>query len=113
LKHHHIARLLMPFVFGLVLPATLTPAQTRETTVRGSVSDGSRQSISGARAYRIPAADVENLATSPIDRKRNSANDEPDKKGTSEIKPRISPRDAPAFHLILLLAALSSHARAR
>ena len=77
MTRHRIARLLIPFCFGLVLFPLAVAAQTGVTTIRGTVSDGSKQPISRAAVYLIPAADVEKLAKSPVDRKRNSPNDEP------------------------------------
>src|SRR3990172_4769555 len=77
MKHHRITRLFIPFAFALLIFAPLTFAQTGGMTVRGTVTDGSKQPIIGAAVYLVPAADVEKLAKTPVDRKRNSANDEP------------------------------------
>lgn len=77
MRHHRFARLLIPFGLGLILCAPLAVAQTGGTTVRGTVSDGSKQPISGAAIYLVPAADVGKLSKTPVDRKRNSPNDEP------------------------------------
>jgi doubled CXXCH motif protein len=89
---------------SVVLPvafAAPAPAQPGGTTVRGTVTDGSKQPVSGAAVYLVPATDVEKLAKSPVDRKRNSANDEPMddnlaanrdkyKKGTTDAKGNFS-----------------------
>ena len=129
MKHQRIVRWLIPLVFGLMLPGTLTPAQTRETTVRATVRDEIKTPIGGVTVY-VPAADVKNLARRPGDRIRNSAHDEAvhdrlaadrdrdrkgpaDRNGRSEIEARMGARDAPPFNLILLLAVLGSYARAR
>ncbi|HWD22857.1 MAG TPA: cytochrome c3 family protein [Burkholderiales bacterium] len=65
------------FGFVLLLFTTLASAQAGGATVRGMVTDGSKQAIGGAAVYLVPSSDVEKLAKSPVDRKRNSANDEP------------------------------------
>ncbi|MEW6687681.1 MAG: cytochrome c3 family protein [Pseudomonadota bacterium] len=65
-----------PFLMAFVL-ASLAPLAAAAVTVKGAVSDGSKQPIAGATVYLIPAADVVQLGKTPIDRKRNSPNDEP------------------------------------
>ncbi len=69
-----IARFLMMSACCLLGFAPLAQAQT----VKGTVSDGSKQPIADAAVYLVPAADVEKLAKAPsMDIKRNSPNDEP------------------------------------
>jgi predicted CXXCH cytochrome family protein len=76
-------RLLLGLFIGFaVFLLTASPNEAAEKTatgnqVRGTVSDGSKQPISGVIIYLVPATDVEKLAKSPVDRKRNSPNDEP------------------------------------
>ena len=78
MKHQRIARFLTLSVccFGLFAP--LSQAEAAAATVKGIVSDGSKQPIANAAVFLIPAADVEQLGkASPINRKINSPNDEP------------------------------------
>ena len=77
MKTRRVDRLLVLLAFSLVPFAPVSQA-TAATTVKGAVTDGSKQPIGGAAVYLIPAADVEKLGkASPIDRKINSPNDEP------------------------------------
>jgi len=76
MKRQRIARFLISSACCLALLAPLSQAGAA-ATVKGAVSDGSKQPIANAAVYLIPAGDVENLAKSPVDRKKNSANDEP------------------------------------
>jgi hypothetical protein len=71
----YIARFLAPLGLGLALSISAT-AQTAPT-IKGTVIDGSKQAIGGATVYLVPAADVEKLAKGPMERKKNSPNDEP------------------------------------
>ncbi|MBI5639669.1 MAG: carboxypeptidase regulatory-like domain-containing protein, partial [Nitrospirae bacterium] len=48
-----------------------------DNTLKGTVKDGSGQAIGKAAVYLIPSADVETMAKTPVDVKRNSPNDEP------------------------------------
>ena len=78
MKRQRIARFLILSACCLVPFAPLSQAEAAATTVKGAVSDGSKQPIAKAAVYLIPAADVEQLGkASPIDRKINSPNDEP------------------------------------
>lgn len=53
-------------------------AQAGGTTVKGTVSDASKQPVAGAAVYLVPAGDVEKLAKPPsTEIKKNSPNDEP------------------------------------
>src|SRR3990172_10096820 len=77
MKTRRVDRLLVLLAFSLVPFAPVSHAAAA-TTVKGAVTDGSKQRIAGATVYLIPAADVEKLGkASPIDRKINSPNDEP------------------------------------
>ena len=77
MKTRRVDRLLVLLAFSLVPFAPVSHAAAA-TTVKGAVTDGSKQPIAGATVYLIPAADVEKLGkASPIDRKINSPNDEP------------------------------------
>ncbi len=64
-------------LFLFACSALLTAPLSQAAAVKGAVSDGSKQPIANAAVYLIPAADVAKLAASPVDRKRNSPNDEP------------------------------------
>ena len=78
MKHQRIARFLILSACCLALSAPLSQAGAAAATVRGAVSDGSKQPIANATVYLVPAADVEKLAKPPsIEIKRNSPNDEP------------------------------------
>jgi len=77
MKHPRIARWLILLAAGLVLAAPF-PQAAAATTVKGAVTDASKQPIGAATVYLIPSADVVNLGKgSPINRKVNSPNDEP------------------------------------
>src|SRR3972149_6619287 len=77
MKTRRVDRLVVLLAFSLV-PFAPVPQAAAATTVKGAVTDGSKQPIAGAAVYLIPAADVEKLGkASPIDRKINSPNDEP------------------------------------
>lgn len=47
------------------------------STINGVVKDASKQAIAKATVHLIPAADVEMMAKSPMEVKKNAANDEP------------------------------------
>ena len=100
MKRSGIARLLTLSACALALIVPLSAAAT--ATVKGVVSDGSKQAIAKAVVYLVPADDVVNLGKSgPVNRKINSPNDEPmedtlapnrDKyqKGTTDAKGNFS-----------------------
>jgi predicted CXXCH cytochrome family protein len=76
------ARLVVSIACSLFLVGSFAYAQKSTpkkggSTIRGAVADGSKQPVANAAVYLIPAADVEQLSRSPVDRKKNSANDEP------------------------------------
>ncbi len=78
MKCLRISRFLILSACCLVLFAPLSQAEAAAATVKGAVSDGSKQPIANAAVYLIPAADVEQLGkASPINRKISSPNDEP------------------------------------
>ena len=78
MKCPRIARFLTLSACCLALATPLSPAAAAVATVKGAVSDGSKQPIAKAAVYLIPAADVVQLGkASPINRKINSPNDEP------------------------------------
>ena len=52
-------------------------ASADAATVTGAVGDGSKQAVAAAVVYLVSTADVAKLAATPIDRKKNSLNDEP------------------------------------
>lgn len=69
----------LPFflsIMGLVLLAG-TPAVAAGTTVSGVIKDASKQVVAKATVYLIPAADVEAMAKTALEVKKNAANDEP------------------------------------
>jgi len=77
-KHQRIVRFLVQSACCLALFAPLSQSAAAAASVKGAVSDGSKQPIASAAVYLIPAADVVNLGkASPINRKINSPNDEP------------------------------------
>lgn len=77
MKRERIVRFLTFTVCCFALVAPLSQASLA-ATIKGAVSDGSKQPIANAAVYLIPAADVANLGKSgPINRKINSPNDEP------------------------------------
>jgi predicted CXXCH cytochrome family protein len=77
MKYARIARFLVLSACGFVPLAPLSQAQAA-ATVKGAVSDGSKQPIANAAVYLVPAADVEKLDKAPsIEIKKNSPNDEP------------------------------------
>ncbi len=51
--------------------------KTNDNRMKGNVQDGSGQAVVKAEVYLIPAADVEAMAKTPIEIRRNSPNDEP------------------------------------
>jgi predicted CXXCH cytochrome family protein len=63
--------------FFLAAASLAWAASAAAVTVNGTVVDGSKQPIAGATVWLIPAADVAQLGKTPVDRKRNSPNDEP------------------------------------
>ena len=76
MKHQRIARVLTLSACCLALITPFSPAAA--ATVKGTVSDGSKQPIAKAAVYLVPAVDVVNLGKAgAIDRKKNSPNDEP------------------------------------
>ena len=69
----------LPFflsIMGLVLLAG-TPAVAAGATVSGVIKDASKQVVAKATVYLIPAADVEAMAKTAMEVKKNAANDEP------------------------------------
>ena len=47
------------------------------TTISGVIKDASKQAVAKATVYLIPAADMEAMAKTPMEVKKNAANDEP------------------------------------
>jgi len=105
-RHRRVSFLILS-ACCILMSAPLAQAQSA-TTVRGTVSDGSKQSVANATVYLVPAADVEKLAKAPsTEIKRNSPNDEPlednlannrdkYKQGTTDRKGRFSISRVPA-----------------
>ncbi len=101
MKHRGVVRSLILSACCLVALTPLSQAAAA-VTVKGAVSDGSKQPVASAAVYLIPAADVEKLAKAPsIEIKKNSPNDEPMednlaanrdkyKKGTTDKKGNFS-----------------------
>lgn len=63
-------------ITGLALLMSMSMAAAG-TTVNGVVKDVSKQNVANATVYLIPAADVAAMAKSPMEIKKNAANDEP------------------------------------
>lgn len=75
---YSLARLVVLAACGLLSFVPLAEAKKGGVTVKGVVSDGSKQPIVNATVYLIPAADVEKLAKAPsIEIKKDTPNDEP------------------------------------
>lgn len=68
--------LLALLAMGIALLASM-PAVAAGTTVIGVIKDGSKQTVSKAIVYLIPAEDVVAMAKTPMEVKKNAANDEP------------------------------------
>ncbi|MBI2959272.1 MAG: hypothetical protein HYY28_03080, partial [Betaproteobacteria bacterium] len=74
MKTHRMTRFLALCACSFVMSAPFAQA----ATVKGTVSDGSKQPVAGAAVYLIPAADVAKLGKPPsIEIRKNSPNDEP------------------------------------
>lgn len=61
----------------LISAAFSAEAAKAGLTVKGTVTDASGAKVAKAAVYLIPAADVEKLASTPIEIKKGSTNDEP------------------------------------
>jgi predicted CXXCH cytochrome family protein len=73
-----IVLLVLICALGFVVYGTQAEGKkTNDNAVKGIVQDGSGQAVGKATVYLIPSADVEAMAKTPIEVKRNSPNDEP------------------------------------
>ncbi len=76
MRHHFRVVLFFLTAMGMLLMMS-APAMAAGTTVSGVVKDGSKQAVSKATVYLIPASDVEEMAKTKLHPKKNAANDEP------------------------------------
>ena len=76
MKHSYGVLPLFLLAMGIALLA-ITPAVAAGTTVSGVIKDGSKQAVSKATVYLIPASDVAEMAKTKLEVKKNAANDEP------------------------------------
>jgi len=76
MKHLHGVLPLFLLTIGMTL-LTSTQAVAARTAVNGVVKDGSKQAVSKATVYLIPASDVAAMAKTKLEVKKNAANDEP------------------------------------
>ena len=69
------------FVFlcalGLIVYNTQAQSKKGGAVLTGIVTDASKQPVSNAAVYLIPASDIEAMAKTKIEIKRDAANDEP------------------------------------
>lgn len=76
MKRSSVASLLVRLACAVALLGS--PALAHAAAVKGSVTEGSgKRPVANAAVYLVPAADVAALARGPLDRRKNSANDEP------------------------------------
>ena len=76
MKHVHGVLSFLLIALGVSLWAAASAAAAG-TTVNGVIKDVSKQVVPKATVYLIPAADVEAMAKTAMEVKKNAANDEP------------------------------------